>query len=150
MRMILKIAGWLFAALLVAFLGIFGLQYVASERVEVVELHTTDPAGETVTTRLWVVDHEGTPYLRVGGDGSGWYSRLTENVEIRMTRGGETKTYKAVPEPDKSAAINDLMQAKYTWGESVIAALIPGSREGSIPIALRLVVADADSQEVSS
>ena len=30
-----------------------------------------DAAGAVVTTRLWVVDHQGHQYLRVGADGSG-------------------------------------------------------------------------------
>ena len=48
------------------------LERLAAERVEVVELHTLDEAGEPVTTRLWIVDDEGYQYLRVGSDGSGW------------------------------------------------------------------------------
>ena len=36
-----------------------GLERMAAERVEVVELHTTDESGEDQTTRLWIVDDEG-------------------------------------------------------------------------------------------
>ncbi len=116
-------------------LAVVGLQLAASERVEVVELHTTDEAGEPVTTRLWVVDDAGYQYLRVGGDGSSWFSRLQANGEFQVTRNSDTAIYIAVLRDDKSDRINELMQEKYTWGDTVIGYLV-GSREGSIPIEL--------------
>ena len=54
------------------------IQLIASERVEVVELHTLNIEGEEIITRLWVVDYGGYQYLRVGADGSGWFDRLRE------------------------------------------------------------------------
>ena len=66
--------------LLLGFLGlttlVFLLQLFASERVEVVDLHTLDQTSKEVTTRLWVVDDGGYQYLRVGSDGSDWFTRL--------------------------------------------------------------------------
>jgi hypothetical protein len=116
--------------------ALFGIvQTIASERVEVVELHTTDSNGEDVTTRLWVVDHDGYQYLRVGGDGSGWYSRLQANQQISVTRGESTKSYQIETRPDKENIINELMQKKYTWGDTFFAVVF-GGREGSIPIEL--------------
>ena len=133
----IKILGWTLGVLLAIVLGVFGLQWAASERVEVVELHTVDPAsGEAVTTRLWVVDHDGKAYLRVGADGSGWYSRLTASSQISVTRQGTRGDYLAVPRPEKSDIVNDLMQAKYTWGDTLIGYLV-GSREGAIPVELQ-------------
>ena len=112
------------------------LQYLASERVEVVELHTVDETGELVTTRLWVVDDEGFQYLRVGSGGSGWFSRVQANETFEVTRDGITTRYEAVERPEKQDRINTLMQEKYTWGDSLIGALV-GSRENSIPVELR-------------
>jgi hypothetical protein len=123
-------------ALLGALFGI--VQTLASERVEVVELHTTDSNGEGVTTRLWIVDHDGYQYLRVGGDGSGWYSRLQANQQISVTRGESTKSYQIETRPDKEDIINELMQNKYTWGDTFFAVVF-GGREGSIPIELHEV-----------
>jgi len=109
----MKIVGWIFALLLV-FVALFGIsERVAAERVEVVELHTQDQDGNTVTTRLWVVDYDGNAFLRVGGDGSGWFSRLSDssrNPLVQVTRGDQTGTFRAVPEPDLSEQINALMQ----------------------------------------
>ncbi len=114
------------------------VQTLASERVEVVELTTTDAAGEPQTTRLWVMDDEGYQYLRVGADGSGWFSRILDNGEIQVSRSGNRQSYTVVPRPDKSEKINALMQEKYTWGDSFFAIML-GSREGSIPLELHPV-----------
>ena len=123
--------GILFGLVLIVFAG----QWLASERVEVVELHTEDDAGEPMITRLWIVDDEGFQYLRVGADGSGWFSRIQTSEQIRITRQGETQDYTVSLRPEKSDRINELMQAKYTWGDSLIGVLA-GSRENSIPIEL--------------
>lgn len=133
-----KGVAYLLGFLLVLVAGVLGLERLAAERVEVVELHTVDAAGAPVTTRLWVVDDEGYPYLRVGADGSGWFARLQDNGEIELTRHGQRHRYATVQRPDKSARINELMAAKYTWGDGFIAMLV-GSREGSIPIELHRV-----------
>ena len=126
---------WAGGSLLVLFVAVFVLQIVASERVEVVEVHTTTSSADTVTTRLWVVDDEGFPYLRTGASGSRWFTRLQASEEFHLTRNGETARYFFVLRPDKSERINELMQQKYTWGDSFIAALV-GGREGSIPVEL--------------
>ena len=126
---------WGFGILLGLVVALVGLERIAAERVEVVELHTLDESGETVTTRLWIVDDEGYQYLRVGADGSGWFSRLQANDSFEITRDGVTTRYEAVLQREKRDRINDLMQAKYTWGDSLIGTLV-GSRENSIPIEL--------------
>lgn len=131
----MKYIYWAVGILVLILVGVFGLQLAASERVEVVELHTMDAEGEAQTTRLWIVDDEGYAYLRSGSDGSGWFTRLQANGEFELTRNGETRRYEAILRHDKSALINQLMQEKYTWGDSVIGAMV-GSRENSIPVEL--------------
>jgi hypothetical protein len=121
--------------LLVIILLPIGVIQVASERIEVVELHTIDEAGESVTTRLWIVDDGGFQYLRVGADGAGWFSRIESNGEFEVTRSGIRGLYTTVLRHDKSGLVNDLMRAKYTWGDTVI-TMLTGTREGSVPIEL--------------
>ena len=137
----MKIFYWVLGTLFGLGLLFAGLERVAAERVEVVELHTVDTAGEQFTTRLWVVDDEGFQYLRVGNDGSGWFSRLQANGEFRVSRNDTSATYRAILREDKSDLINRLMQEKYTWGDTLIGYML-GSREGSVPIELHLVDAD--------
>ena len=132
----MRVFAWVVGGLLFLIVLLFGTQYIASERVEVIEVHIPDANGEVVTTRLWVVDHQDGMYIRVGANGSGWYARLQAHPDIEVTRRGQRSSYEATPEPEKSLVINQLMYDKYTWGDSVIAFMF-GSREGSIPILLK-------------
>ena len=134
----MKIVWWVLGVILGVFALIGIAQTAASERVEVVELHTVDASGEPQTTRLWIVDDEGFGYLRVGGDGSGWFSRLQANGEFKVTRQNSTASYTAVLRQDKRERINNLMNEKYTWGDDFINVLV-GGRDGSIPIELHPV-----------
>ena len=136
-----KIAFRVCAGILGLMLAFAIVQTLASERVEVVELFTVDDEGEEVVTRLWVVDHGGYQYLRVAADGSGWFSRLQKNPDIKVRRGDEVLPYRGVLNPGKSVIVNRLMQEKYTWGDTFFATMF-GSREGSIPIELHRVDAD--------
>ncbi len=114
---------------------VFGLQVIASETGEVVVLHARDADGSVVETRLWVVDLDGRQYLRCGADGSGWFSRLTANPDVEVERGGERAAYLAVPEPESSSVVNQLMQRKYGWRDSLVAVLV-GGRDGAVPVRL--------------
>ena len=123
------------ASLALVFLAV---QTLASERVEGIDLYTTDELGEMQATRLWVMDDEGYQYLRVGSDGSGWFDRVLQNGEIKVGRNGTTASYTVVQRADKSERINDMMQEKYTWGDTFFATML-GSRDGSIPLELHPV-----------
>ena len=115
---------------------VFGIvQTLAAERVEVVELMTTDESGNESITRLWVVDHEGVEYLRAGAENAQWFTRLEATPEIRLRRGERVIKYRAVPIPEKRQIVNDLMLEKYTWGDSFFATIF-GSRDGSVPVEL--------------
>ena len=131
----MKTVYWLAGILLGLAFILVGIPQIASERVEVVDLHTTDVDGEAVNTRLWIVDDGGYQYLRVGADGSGWFSRLQANGKFQVTRNGTTASYTAILREDKADTINQLMRTKYTWGDSVIAAMV-GGRERAIPVEL--------------
>lgn len=135
----MKLFFWIIATLVALVAVIGGTQMLASERVEVVELHTKDDAGEPVTTRLWIVDHDNRQYLR-GDTGSGWYQRLKANCEFELTRGGETHVYTHALRQEKVATINQLFKDKYTWGDDYIELLI-GGRDGALAIELQPVQA---------
>ena len=128
----MRVLVWLIGGLLALFMVLFGLQLLASERVEVIEVHVQDELGTVVTTRLWVVDYQQDMYVRVGADGSGWFARMQASPAIEVTRGEVRKSFKAIPRPDLSVEINALMQDKYTWGDTFIGLLF-GGREGFSP-----------------
>ena len=133
-----RIALWVCGSILGLILSFAVLQTLASERVEVVELFTVDEDGAEVVTRLWIVDHEGRPFLRVAASGSGWYARLQAQPDIHVRRDDQVLAYRAVPDQAKSEIVNRLMRDKYTWGDAFFATVF-GSREGSIPIELRRI-----------
>jgi len=125
---------WLVGIVLGLALIIGGLQVVASERVEVVQLHTINEAGEEVVTRLWVVDYDGHAYLR-GDTDSGWFKRLQSSGRFTLTRGEQAGDFTHTMKNENIATINELMREKYTWGDRVIEMAI-GSRAESNAIEL--------------
>lgn len=136
MEKLIKVLKWIFLGLLIVGAAFAGLERLAAERIEVVELIAANEAGEKRITRLWVVDDEGMAYLRVGADGSGWYDRILMNDSVEVVREGVTAEYRVQARPEKSARINELMQQKYTWGDTLIGQML-GGREGSIPLELQ-------------
>ena len=136
MAQLLKVLKWIFLGLLIVGAAFAGLERLAAERIEVVELIAANDAGEKQITRLWVVDDEGLAYLRVGADGSGWYDRILMNDSVEVVRDGVTAQYRVQARPEKSVRINELMQQKYTWGDRLIGQML-GGREGSMPLELQ-------------
>ncbi|MBL6753986.1 MAG: hypothetical protein ISQ56_05535 [Pseudomonadales bacterium] len=136
MAQLLKVLKWIFLGLLIVGAAFAGLERLAAERIEVVELIAANDAGEKQITRLWVVDDEGLAYLRVGANGSGWYDRILMNDSVQVVRDGVTAQYRVQARPEKSERINELMQQKYTWGDRLIGQML-GGREGSIPLELQ-------------
>jgi hypothetical protein len=136
MAQLVKVLKWIFLGLLIVGATFAGLERLAAERIEVVELIAANEAGEKRITRLWVVDDEGMAYLRVGADGSGWYDRILMNDSVEVVREGVTAEYRVQARPEKSVRINELMQQKYTWGDTLIGQML-GGREGSIPLELQ-------------
>ena len=136
MAQLLKVLKWIFLGLLIVGAAFAGLERLAAERIEVVELIAANDAGEKQITRLWVVDDEGLAYLRVGANGSGWYDRILMNDSVEVVRDGVTAQYRVQARPEKSVRINELMQQKYTWGDRLIGQML-GGREGSIPLELQ-------------
>ncbi len=128
----MKISFWILGILL-ALAATFGLlQYVASERVEVVVVHSNNDAG---STRLWIVDHDGHPYLRAGTPSATWYARVRSNPDVVIERGEQRLQCRGLPRVEKRDEINRLMRQKYTWGDRIISLMI--SREKAVPVELR-------------
>ena len=71
-----------------------GAAYVAAHGAlievgrEVIVLRTQDDGGAWRTTRLWIVDHDGSPWLH--GGSSGWMQDLRARPIVEVERAGET------------------------------------------------------------
>jgi len=63
MAQLIKVVKWIFLGLLLVGAAFAGLERLAAERIEVVELIAADEAGDMQITRLWVADDEGMAYL---------------------------------------------------------------------------------------
>lgn len=101
---------------LVAAVALVGVgTYVAGEQVEVVQLRTLDADGKPHVTKLWVVDHDGVPWVRVANPKRHWFERLTREPRIEFVRNGTTSVVDAVPHdtPEASAALDRRFREKY-------------------------------------
>jgi len=115
--------------------GLVTAVFVASELGgEVVTLTTADERGVEYQTSLWVVDHGGHSWLRAGSDESGWYRRLLQDPRVRLERNGEVRKYEAVPVPERTERIGELMAAKYGWADWIVGIV----RDEEASVAIRL------------
>jgi hypothetical protein len=89
--------------------------YVAGERTEVAVLRTLDAEGTIHETKLWVVDIDNAPWVRVGRSGRAWLERLRERPDVELVRGGVARPYRAVvvTDPAASERVDAAFAAKY-------------------------------------
>jgi hypothetical protein len=130
--------------LALAFAALLALgTYVAGERTEVVVLRTFDPQGAPHETKMWVVDHEGSPWVRVANPERGWYRRIVDDPRVELVRGGRVQALRAEadPSPASRAALDQAFAAKYGVIDAWYGLLL---RRGAVPI--RLVAAEGNGQ----
>lgn len=112
-----KKMGWTAGIILGLIVVVLATQMITSELgSEVVELHTLDNMGQSHTTRLWIVDHDGIAYLRAGMASSGWLLRGQQNDSVELTRNDVTQSYAFEPREEMRETVNKLLLEKYTWG----------------------------------
>lgn len=104
MRKLAWVAGGALGAVIVAPLLLLGLMIVFAESgVEVVTLRTTDAAGATSDTRLWVVEDSGYSWLWAATPDRAWVQRLRTHPEVQLVRDGGVARYRAVPVESEEA-----------------------------------------------
>jgi hypothetical protein len=98
-----------------ALVAIGGATYLAGEQTEVAVLRTQDRDGAPHDTKLWVVDYEGVPWVRVANPRRLWFKRLSENAHASLIRGGVERAVVARPNdaPDVREAIDARFREKY-------------------------------------
>jgi hypothetical protein len=131
--MLRKSIPWL-GALIGIVVVVLGTEFLASESGEVVVLRTLDAAGGVHETRLWVVDHDGSAWLRAGNPTGGWFPRLSARPEVEVVRGSEAHKFLAEPTPAARDTINDLMQKKYGLADSYVCLFFPRAKK--VPVRL--------------
>jgi uncharacterized protein DUF2255 len=95
--------------------AIAGATYWAGEQSEVVVIRTRDGDGTSYDTKVWAVDHDGVPWVRVANPERFWYQRLARNPHVRLIRAGVEHAVVAHPEdtPEARAAIDEAFREKY-------------------------------------
>lgn len=88
---------------------------------EVVTLWTRDAAGREYDTPLWIVEDDGSQWLRAGSTDSAWYQRLEQHPTIVLERGGDKHRYEAIPMPHRTERINQRMAEEYGAADRLIA-----------------------------
>jgi len=109
--------------------------YLAGEQIEVVVLRTVDGQGHAHDTRLWIVDHEGRPWVRGVRPIHRWVERIRANPRVELVRGDTTGVYTAsvIDSDGAKRAIDDAMAAKYGWVDHWYELVV---RNETIPIRL--------------
>jgi hypothetical protein len=109
--------------------------FVAGEQIEVVVLRTYDAEGISYDTKLWVVDQEGTPWVRVANPKRQWFQRLLADPRAQLIRNQRTTSVVATPRDTREAraSIDRLFREKYGTVDWWYGVLL---RRGSIPIRL--------------
>ena len=109
--------------------------WLAGERTEVAELRTFDAAGRPHDTKLWIVDLEGRPWVRIARPGRSWGEQLRANPEVELTRGDVTTLCRAVIAGDEAErrAVDRAFAAKYGWVDGWYRLLL---RRDAIPVRL--------------
>ncbi len=133
MKLVLKLLGVLLGALAIFAISI-GLASESGE--EIVVLRTSGADGSPASTRLWVVEDAGFPWLRAGDSGSGWLQRIENEPQVVVTRGDQDIEYLAIPvrDPAMRDRIHSLMREKYGLADRVVSLL--GDRSQSVPVRL--------------
>ena len=119
---------------LAVLLILVAIERVAGETGEVVVLRTFDDAGAVQETRVWVVEHDGRPWVRAGNAALGWFQRLHARPDIELVRDGQSFAVRAVSVPEARHAINERMNEKYGWRDDYICFFF--SRDQKIPVRL--------------
>ncbi len=104
----------------IALSGLFLLglgTYIAGEQTEVAVLRTRDDAGVAHDTKMWVVDVDGRPYVRIGRPGRGWGERAKAHPDVDLIRGDVTIPCNAavVEDPALIERIDEAFATKYGW-----------------------------------
>jgi hypothetical protein len=130
----LAVAGVLLAA---------GAVYALSEiGPEVVTVETFSPDGASVSTRLWIVDAEGHPWLRSALPWTHeWLDRMEQRPRVVVHRVTGAREFNAVlvREPHAVERVDALMRSKYGLRDLLLRDLVawlPGLVDTTDPIRL--------------
>jgi hypothetical protein len=81
---------------------------------EVVVVHEPTPTGGIRKARLWIVDDGPYSWIHPGNANARWWvQNMSAHSIVEIDRGGQTRRYRAVPDPEAHAKVHQLMRQKY-------------------------------------
>ena len=92
-----------------------------------VDIETRSPAGEAHRTIIWIVEREGTVYIRsYRGPGGRWYREALADPEVAIHVDARRVPARAVPATDPASveACSEGLRAKYRRSYSLQAMLV--------------------------
>ena len=104
-----------FAAVLAVRLALGVGTWLAGEQTEVAVLRSFDGEGAAHETKLWVVDLDGSPWVRVARPERGWFQRIRDRAEVELVRNGVALPYRAIEitDPEMRARVDAAFREKY-------------------------------------
>lgn len=113
------------------------LEVIAAESGEVVVLQVPDVDGVR-ETRLWVVDMDGSQWLRTQPRAR-WLALLRTRDDARLARDGEVApvSIEVVEDPGVVSAVNARMREKYGWADHYVGWFL-GDPDRAGAVAIRL------------
>lgn len=109
--------------------------WLAGELTEVVVLRSYDAEGRPHDTRLWVVDVDGSPWVRVARPDRDWFERIQANPQVELERNDYWQPLRAVPirDPEMAARVDAAFAEKYGWVDRWYGILL---RRDPVPVRL--------------
>jgi hypothetical protein len=99
--------------------GAIALGAITFDEGEVIHLVTIDRNEKAHETPLWIVDLDGTSYLRSLSGEAEWLARLRDRPEVVTLRGErrESSLALAVDDPDTRRQVDAAMAVKYGFAD---------------------------------
>jgi len=135
-RFSLKLVGALFLVLLL----LFALQLGAAESGEVVVIHVPESDGSESSIRVWVVEQDGTLWIRGTPSANGWSARALRAGGLRLERAGQSSEWVVRREQAREVIqrINARFNEKYGWRDDLISLMI-GDADRSEAVVIELI-----------
>jgi hypothetical protein len=101
---------------------------------EAVTLTTRTADGATYETQLWVVELDGSLYLRATSANADWLARLRAIPEVALRRGEVTTSFRGRAVDDASVAtqVNRAMAQKYGRSDRLLGWLVDPTSSVSV------------------
>lgn len=138
MKWLLIAGGTLVGVVLLA----LGASFALVESEEVVVIRTYDANGESHSTRVWIVDHDGAQWIAPGNRSNGWFQRLLGDPRLELARDDvpSCRVAHVVESPDSIPVLESFLEkyASVIRATGILNRLIEPEGDPTPPVAVRL------------